>query len=90
MPGALEAVDSRIEVLPAEVWSTWETIRAGGPDWQALLDRSGTDVVVTDHAETAFAARLLAAGWKRVYEDEDGAIFVRLGVGRGASSVGRI
>jgi hypothetical protein len=80
LPDALEAVDSRIEVIPAEVWTTWGTIRSGGPDWQALLDRSGTDVVVTDHLETAFAARLLAAGWSRVYEDEDGAIFVRAGV----------
>jgi hypothetical protein len=85
LPDALEAVDSRIEVIPAEVWTTWGTIRSGGPDWQALLDRSGTDVVVTDHVETAFAARLLAAGWNRVYEDEDGAIFVRAAVGLGPS-----
>ena len=77
LPDALEAVDSRIEVFPADVWSTWETIRGGGPSWQALLDRSGTDIVVTNHLESAFAARLLDAGWNRVYEDEDGAIFIR-------------
>jgi hypothetical protein len=83
LPDALDAVDSRIELFPADVWSTWETIRGGGPNWQALLDRSGTDIVVTDHMETAFAARLLAAGWSRVYQDEDGAIFVRSDVGQG-------
>jgi hypothetical protein len=81
LPDALVAVDSRIEVIPAEVWTSWGTIRSGGPDWQALLDHSGTDVVVTDHLESAFAARLLAAGWSRVYEDGDGAIFVKSGVG---------
>lgn len=75
LPDLLVAVDSRIEMFPAEVWARYESVAAGVGDWEGQLDQWGVSFVVTLAKDTAFADRLSAAGWHELYRDADGAVF---------------
>jgi hypothetical protein len=75
LPEQLVAVDSRIEIFPADVWARYEAVADGVGDWKAQLAQWRVDVVVTMAADTALADRLRAAGWQEVYRDADGAVF---------------
>lgn len=78
LPAAKVAVDSRIEVIPVEVWDAVEGVVAGRDGWQAQLDAWGvTLVVVALPKGDAFADRLTAAGWVELHRDRDGILFAR-------------
>ena len=74
VPEVLVAIDSRIELFPAEVWDDYERVVAGVDGWQAQLDAWSVDLVVVEAEQTAFRERLEAAGWRVVVEDADGAV----------------
>jgi hypothetical protein len=76
VPDALVAIDSRIEVFPADVWTDNEVIRNGGPLWQETLARLNPDLIVATSDEGAFVARIEAAGWRNAFHDDLGTILV--------------
>ena len=71
-------VDSRIEIVPADIWHDYGEVGFAGSDWKAVLDKYDVQAIVAaanwdlyqtlkdDHTE-----------WRIVYEDADGALFVR-------------
>ena len=73
-PDVLQAVDSRIEIIPAEVWRQYETIMAGRAGSADLIQGWIVDVIVLDSGSGLAAPNLLAAGWVRRYEDGDGVV----------------
>jgi hypothetical protein len=74
LPETLVAIDSRIEIFPADVWTDYDVIRSGGPRWQETLARQDPRwIVATDDADD-FVSRLQAAGWHDAYRDDDGTI----------------
>ena len=75
LPHVLVAVDSRVELFPAEVWQQYEAVGNGAGDWRTQLERLDVAFVVTTAREVAFAERLLSAGWTELYRDADGAVF---------------
>ena len=79
MPAVPVAVDSRIELIPADVWSDHLALSAGAPDWTAILDRRGITIVVAAADEQRALLPLLRASpaWLLVHEDTDGAVFAR-------------
>jgi hypothetical protein len=80
LPEAPVFIDSRIELFPAAVWDDYDTITNGGANWQARLgDWDVTVIVAADRLGALPLAGRLAAdrGWREVYADEDGRIFVR-------------
>jgi hypothetical protein len=77
LPDSLEAIDSRIEVFPAHVWTDYDVIRDGRPRWQEALVRWNPTIVVAGHRETDFVARLQSIGWRVVHTDDDGFVLVR-------------
>jgi len=77
LPEVPVALDSRIEVFPAQVWDDYQTVIDGAEGWQDLLDRWGVTIVVTLDGDDALDARLTAGGWREIHRDDDGAIFVR-------------
>ena len=79
LPGVPVAVDSRIELIPAEVWSDHLALSAGAPDWAAILDRRRITIVVAAASEQRALLPLLRASptWRLVHEDTDGAVFAR-------------
>jgi hypothetical protein len=74
LPGQLVAIDSRIELFPAEVWDDYEAVLAGTDGWQDRLTSWGVDFVVMLPADTAFESRLVEAGWTVAYRDAQGAV----------------
>jgi hypothetical protein len=76
LPDLPIAIDSRIELFPPAVWDTYANIVAGGDGWATHLHDWRVTIVVAEHDNTAFVARLSAAGWRSVYTDADGSILV--------------
>ncbi len=79
VPVAPVAVDSRIELIPADAWADHLALSGGAADWSAILDRRGVTIVAADAVEQRGLIPLLRAstGWRLVHEDRDGAVFVR-------------
>ncbi|GAC1669956.1 MAG: hypothetical protein NVS9B8_13090 [Candidatus Limnocylindrales bacterium] len=76
LPQATVALDSRIELFPAQVWDAYDTIRSGGAGWQQTIATWAPTIVVATRDEGRFVARLEAAGWTSAYVDNDGTILV--------------
>ena len=75
-PEALVYADSRIELFPPRIWDDYDTITGGRPGWEDVLGRWEVDyVIVSEDADDLLEERLPAAGWRLLYEDEDGWLF---------------
>jgi hypothetical protein len=72
------AIDSRIELFPAEIWDAYSTVEAGGSGWDAVLERWAVTIIVTATDEDApIVDRLHASGWRTELSTGDGTILVR-------------
>ena len=69
------AIDSRIELFPAEVWAKYADVMAGRDGWPAILDDWEVTIAVVDDRDGDLATRLGNAGWRLTYGDDDGAVF---------------
>jgi hypothetical protein len=77
LPEALVAVDSRAELFSRDIWDRYEQVAAGLDGWDAQLASWEVRFVVTVSKDTAFAERLVEAGWEELYRDADGAVYAR-------------
>ena len=73
-PTVFEALDSRIEVFPPDVWDDYEAVTQGRDGWQAILERWGVTLAVVRADDDAFHDRLTAAGWSELFADDDGSL----------------
>jgi hypothetical protein len=72
------AVDSRIELFPADLWSDVDRVRNASGDWRSILDRYGVDAVIVPADDAALDAALDGAtGWSRAQADADATIWRR-------------
>lgn len=76
-PNALVAIDSRIEMFPAQVWADYEAVLAGVDGWQARVAEWGVRYVVLDQPASATRDRFEADGWQAVHEADDGVVLTR-------------
>jgi hypothetical protein len=74
VPGALVAVDSRVEFFPPDVWIDVDAVMAGDTD---RLQASGVRFVVAPPTRWDLVERLVADGWRTHYEGADGIILAR-------------
>ena len=79
LPDLPVAIDSRIELFPPATWDVYENILDGGEGWQAQLTDWDPSIVVVAFRDPDFGTRLAAAGWRSVYDDEDGWIYTAPG-----------
>jgi hypothetical protein len=79
-PRIQPAVDSRIELLPAERWREYLAIVAGRWDAERLLARWDIDYVVTGERQTPSLTALLTASgrWRLAFSDGDERVYVRV------------
>jgi hypothetical protein len=63
-------IDSRFELYPADIWADYDRLRTDQAG--EVLDRWHIDAVVVPTG-----AELPPGDWRSVYEDIDGAVFVR-------------
>lgn len=79
IPSVLVAMDSRIELYPAEVWDDYDGVMAGREGWEERLSSWGVTIAVMAKRDQAMVDRLTAIGWRSVYSDADGSISVAPG-----------
>jgi hypothetical protein len=79
-PQVQPAVDSRIELLPAERWRDYLAIAAGRWDTERLLDRWGVGYIVTGERRTPSLTAVLAASgrWRLAFSHGDERVYVRV------------
>jgi hypothetical protein len=79
-PEVQPAVDSRIELFPAERWRAYLAIAAGRWDTERLLDEWRVGYVVTGARQTPALATVLASSrrWRLAFSRGDERVFVRL------------
>jgi hypothetical protein len=72
-------VDSRWEAIPGAAWDAYGAISAGRADWERLLETRGLRVLALSRRSQAGLLPLVEhdPGWRLVYEDDEGAVFVR-------------
>jgi hypothetical protein len=78
LPSMYVFVDSRIELFPERIWDDYFRVTEGRHGWRAALDRWRVDAVVTDAGAVELRGLLDSSpAWLVVYDDEEGAVFVR-------------
>lgn len=70
------AVDSRVELFPAEVWDAYDAVLRGDPGWEEQLAAWGVSLAVVEADNSAFLDRLVAAGWTKLVADRDGTVLL--------------
>jgi hypothetical protein len=72
-PRGLAFLDSRFELFPADVFTSYATIVRGDAAALAELERTGTRFVVADPA-SALGTTLRRLGWTAVFDDDEGVV----------------
>ena len=74
-------VDSRIELYPKDVWNDYLDVANGREGWQAVLDRWDVSVLALSPKQSGPLVDRVGhdPGWRRVYTDEAGSVYVRSG-----------
>jgi hypothetical protein len=71
-------VDSRIEIIPKDIWDDYGQVGFAGADWREVLARVNPDVIIAaDNWDLLPDLEAEGSGWTRVYQDDDGEVFVR-------------
>jgi hypothetical protein len=70
-------VDSRIEIIPKDVWDDYGQVGFAGADWREVLARLHPDVIVAaDDWKLLHDLEASDSGWRSVYKDDDGEVFL--------------
>jgi hypothetical protein len=78
VPQDLVFVDSRIEIIPADVWKDYGQVGFAGADWRDVLDRWDVDAIVADADWELLDDLLSDPAWHVLYTDADGYVFERM------------
>jgi hypothetical protein len=69
--------DSRIEIIPENIWDDYGQVGFAGADWKTVLEEWNPDVIVAAHDWDLIPDLEKAdSGWIPVFKDEDGEVFV--------------
>jgi hypothetical protein len=71
--------DNRLHLVPEEIWQNYKDVHFGLADWEKILNKYKISFVVLSKEDNKRTIQFIgdSPGWKKVYEDEVGAIFVR-------------
>lgn len=70
-------VDSRIEIVPKEIWHDYGQVGFSGAEWADVLDRWDVEAIVAEAEWDLLPILEDDPGWRVVYQDDEGALFVR-------------
>jgi hypothetical protein len=74
------SMDGRREtVYPDSIYAEYFRFQNGIGEWQDLLEKRPTDLVLFPKARPVFNLMSLQPGWQKVYEDDLGGVFARVG-----------
>ncbi|HEV8564145.1 MAG TPA: hypothetical protein VGR41_04480 [Actinomycetota bacterium] len=72
-------VDSRIEIFPERIWQDYFAVSLGTEGWQSTLDEWRIEALILhpDQAEGLLEVVDGDAGWRLVFRDHEGSVYVR-------------
>ena len=71
-------VDTRIDIIPLNIWKDYAKVTNARPGWRDVLERWHVDAIVADTKTWTSVAELRKdPAWRVAYEDKDGVLFVR-------------
>jgi hypothetical protein len=71
-------VDSRIEIIPEDIWHDYGEVGFSGASWQEVLDRWNVEAIVASKDwDLLPILERSDSGWREIYSDDDGALLVR-------------
>ncbi len=76
-PDVLQAVDSRIEIIPARVWRDYETVVTGRPGSVDVINAWEPSVIVLSTGSRQARSVLEQIGWESRLDDPDGVVMTR-------------
>jgi hypothetical protein len=78
-PGYKVFADNRLHLVPEEILKDYEHVRFCRPDWEKILNKYKISFVVLSKDDDNITIECIGdnPGWRKVYEDEMGVIFVR-------------
>jgi hypothetical protein len=77
VPNDFVFVDSRIEIIPEDVWKDYGQVGFAGADWREVLDSQQVDAIVAEKDWPLLDDLENDPAWRSIYEDADGELFVR-------------
>jgi hypothetical protein len=78
LPDRVVFVDSRIELYGEAIWDDYQGLRNGRADWSQIADRWSADAIVAERAWDVIPFLRADPGWRLVFEDTEGLVFVRV------------
>jgi hypothetical protein len=70
-------VDSRIEIVPKDIWHDYGQVGFAGADWKEVLERWDVQAIVAASDWDLLEDLEADPGWRVAYSDDDGALLVR-------------
>jgi hypothetical protein len=72
-------VTTNIHLVPSQVWNDYNRVNQARNGWERVLDRYRVKTIVVDKKEQSqlYSVVKSHANWQNVYDDEQGAVFVR-------------
>ena len=71
-------VDSRIEIIPKDIWDDYGQVAFSRAEWRDVLEHREVEAIVASSDwDLLPLLERPASGWRVVYEDDDGALLVR-------------
>jgi len=72
-------VDSRIEIVPAQIWKDYSQVGFAGADWRQVLQRYDVQAIVAASTWPLIPDLEADPEWRVAYRDDDGVLLVRRG-----------
>jgi hypothetical protein len=71
--------DNRLHLVPGKIWKDYSDVEYGLANWEKILDKYKISFVVLSKKDNKRTIEFIkdSPGWKEVYEDDAGAVFVR-------------
>jgi|LQYC01.1.fsa_nt_gi hypothetical protein len=78
-PGYKVFADNRLHLVPEEIWKDYKDVHFGLGDWEKILNKYKISFVALSKEDNKRTIEFIGdnPGWKKVYEDEVGTIFVK-------------
>ncbi len=72
-------LDSRIEIVPQDVWNDYDAVAFAGAGWRDALERRNVEAILAKKEEWQLLALLRNDDrWRVAYEDDEAVLFARV------------
>jgi hypothetical protein len=79
VPGIPVFLDSRIEIVPQDVWDDYDAVAFAGAQWRQALERRNVEAILAKKESWPLIPFLRAdTGWRVTYEDDEAILFSKV------------